>query len=159
MGAAIGYIARKILKYARQHNMVDHESFLSYGIGLAFLCLGIVGVIGSDDILAAFVAGNSFTWDDYFRIETEDHAFQDVIDVLLDSAIFIFIGTLIPWSAMGDAALQLQPWRLVVITILILLFRRIPAVMALYKLIPLADWKEALFVGHVSLASPLSCSS
>lgn len=31
---------------------------LSYGIGLAFLVLGVVGILGSDDVLAAFVAGN-----------------------------------------------------------------------------------------------------
>jgi hypothetical protein len=40
-------------------------------------------MLGSDDILAAFVVGNSFTWDDYFRLRTEDESFQDVLDSLL----------------------------------------------------------------------------
>jgi NhaP-type Na+/H+ or K+/H+ antiporter len=65
--------------------LIDHESFLSFGVALTFFTLGVVGIIGSDDILCCFVVGNSFTWDDWFRVETEDHAFQDVIDQLLNS--------------------------------------------------------------------------
>lgn len=65
--------------------LIDHESFLSFGVALTFFTLGVVGMIGSDDILCCFVVGNSFTWDDWFRVETEDHSFQDVIDQLLNS--------------------------------------------------------------------------
>lgn len=87
---------------------------LAYGIGLAFFTLGVVGCLGSDDVLAAFVAGNrlviprstspsrwmltlvggSLTWQDFYRIESEDDTFQDVIDGLLNASIFIYIGTL-----------------------------------------------------------------
>lgn len=57
IGALIGFIARKTLKEAHKRQLIDHESFLAYGFGLAFLVLGIVGVLGSDDLLACFVAG------------------------------------------------------------------------------------------------------
>ena len=70
---------------ALTYRLIDHESFLAFGVALTFLILGVVGILGSDDILACFVAGNAFTWDDWFRLETEDHAFQDVIDQLLSS--------------------------------------------------------------------------
>lgn len=40
--------------------------------------MGTVGLIGSDDILACFIAGNSFTWDDWFRIETEKAHLMEV---------------------------------------------------------------------------------
>lgn len=66
-------------------SLIDHESFLSFGVALTFLTLGVVGLLGSDDILACFIVGNSFTWDDHYRVQTEDHAFQDVIDQLLNS--------------------------------------------------------------------------
>jgi hypothetical protein len=49
---------RKTLKEAHKRNLIDHESFLAYGVGLSFLVLGVVGVLGSDDLLAAFIAGN-----------------------------------------------------------------------------------------------------
>lgn len=58
LGGLIGFIGRKTLKEAHRRQLIDHESFLAYGVGLAFLVLGIVGVLGSDDVLAAFVAGN-----------------------------------------------------------------------------------------------------
>jgi NhaP-type Na+/H+ or K+/H+ antiporter len=45
----------------------------------------VLGLLGGDDILAAFIVGNSFTWDDYYRLETEDSAFQDVLDALLNT--------------------------------------------------------------------------
>lgn len=54
-------------------------------MGLAFLTLGVVGVIGSDDLLAAFIAGNSLTWHDFYRIESEDDTFQNVIDSLINA--------------------------------------------------------------------------
>jgi NhaP-type Na+/H+ or K+/H+ antiporter len=91
MGAVIGFVARKTLKEAHKRQLVDHESFLAYGIGLAFLTLGVVGVIGSDDVLACFVAGNSLTWKDFYRIESEDDTFQDVIDSLLNAVGFSVI--------------------------------------------------------------------
>jgi len=58
---------------------------LAFGVALTFFTLGVVGILGSDDILCCFVVGNSFTWDDWFRKESEDHSFQDVIDQLLNS--------------------------------------------------------------------------
>lgn len=51
-------------------------------------------------------SGNSFTWDDWFRLETEDSSFQDVIDTLLNTATFSYIGTIIPWSEMSNEALS-----------------------------------------------------
>ena len=73
-------------------SLIDHESFLSFGVALTFFTLGVVGILGSDDILCCFIVGNSFTWDDWFRVQTEDHAFQDVIDQLLSSVCWpIFI--------------------------------------------------------------------
>lgn len=81
------------------HRLIDHESFLSFGVALTFFTLGVVGILGSDDILCCFVVGNSFTWDDWFRKETEDHAFQDVIDQLLNTVRTpSFIGMTLDWD-------------------------------------------------------------
>ena len=69
----------------KKNSLIDHESFLAFGVALTFFTLGVVGILGSDDILCCFVVGNSFTWDDWFRVQSEDHSFQDVIDQLLNS--------------------------------------------------------------------------
>ena len=53
---------------------------------MTFFIQGVVGMLGSDDILCCFVAGNSFSWDDWTRIKMcEDESFQDVIDQLLST--------------------------------------------------------------------------
>jgi NhaP-type Na+/H+ or K+/H+ antiporter len=57
--------------------------------------MSMTGFTGSDDLLACFVAGNAFSWDDWFRQETEEAHFQDVIDMMLNLAVFVYIGCII----------------------------------------------------------------
>lgn len=57
--------------------------------------MSMTGFSGSDDLLACFVAGNAFSWDDWFRQETEEAHFQEVIDMMLNLAVFVYIGAII----------------------------------------------------------------
>lgn len=59
--------------------------------------------------------------------------------------VFIWIGATAPWSLMTE----LFPiWRLFVMGIFIMLFRRLPAVLAFYKWVPtVVNLKEAFFMG------------
>lgn len=148
IGAVIGYSFRKLLRLAERKDLVDHDNFLAFGVGLSFFTLGVVGMIGSDDILCCFVAGNAFTWDDWFRVETEEHAVQDVIDLLLNSAVFLYIGAIMPWGEFGNFW-DISPWRLVVLGLAIVLLRRPPWVLAMYKFIPTThNLREGAFTGY-----------
>ncbi|GAW22085.1 hypothetical protein ANO14919_116200 [Xylariales sp. No.14919] len=71
-GAAVGWVAKQLLHYCEEHKFVDRESFLVFALSLALFITGTCGLIGSDDILACFIAGNVFTWDDWFRLATLD---------------------------------------------------------------------------------------
>lgn len=147
-GSLVGYLARKSLKWAESRSYIDKANFFAYGLGLAFFTLGTTGLFGSDDILACFIAGNSFTWDDWFRIRTEDNDFQEIIDTVLNMTVFVYIGAIIPWSAYSNPELQLTGWRVVVLAITVLLLRRPPWVIAATKAIPaLRDFKESAFAG------------
>ena len=64
-GATVGWIAKELLHFAEERRYVDRESFLVFAITLALFIVGTVGMVGSDDVLACFIAGNSFTWDDW----------------------------------------------------------------------------------------------
>ena len=64
-GAAVGWTAKELLQFAEKRKFVDRESFLVFAIALALFITGTCGIIGSDDVLACFVAGNAFTWDDW----------------------------------------------------------------------------------------------
>ncbi|GAA5805596.1 hypothetical protein HPULCUR_011116 [Helicostylum pulchrum] len=130
IGFAAGYVARKLLQLSEQRRLIDKESILVFSVALALFLMGTIGLIKSDDLLACFVAGNSFTWDDWFRIETEkSHMIE-------------------PWSLFHDISIQIDLWRLLVLALLVLLFRRLPVVLTLYKFIPaVRTWREAVFTG------------
>jgi NhaP-type Na+/H+ or K+/H+ antiporter len=57
-------------------------------------------MLGTDDLLACFVAGNVMNWDGEYLRETEDRhdEVNSCMDVLLNFGGFMYIGTIIPWS-------------------------------------------------------------
>ena len=146
-GAAVGWLAKELLHAAEERKFVDRESFLVFAITLALFITGTCGMIGSDDVLACFVAGNAFTWDDWFRLETEDDSLQPTIDMLLNISVFLWFGAIAPWTMfrINDV---IPIYRLVPLGIMILLFRRVPMVMLIHKKIPqIEEFQQALFVG------------
>lgn len=60
-GFTVGWIAKELLHWAEERKFVDKESFLVFAITLALFITGTCGMIGSDDVLACFIAGNAFT--------------------------------------------------------------------------------------------------
>lgn len=104
-------------------------------------------MLGSDDVLACFIAGNVFTWDDWFRLETMDDSFQPTIDMLLNVSIFMWFGAVCPWHKF--VANDVVPiYRLIPLGILVLILRRLPMVLSFHKMIhQIEDFRHALFVG------------
>jgi len=148
-GFMIGYIGRHGIKYAERHDLVDRESFLVFYFVLALFCAGSGSILGVDDLLVGFAAGVGFSNDGWFTQKTEESHVSNVIDLLINLAYFVYLGTIIPWEQFNNVDIGLTPWRLVVIAIFVILFRRIPIMMALKPLIPdVKTWREALFAGH-----------
>ncbi|KAF9428186.1 hypothetical protein BGZ94_003158 [Podila epigama] len=148
LGGVIGAAARKLVKGAKNRNLIDKESFLVFSIALALAVVGCVSILASDDLLACFIAGNVFAWDDWFSNEIAEAHIQEIIDMLLNLACFIYIGASIPFANFHDLTLGLSVWRLIVLAIAILIFRRLPFVVALKAWIPaLASHREAAFAG------------
>ncbi|TVY29874.1 Na(+)/H(+) antiporter [Lachnellula hyalina] len=148
-GFMVGYIGRHGIKLAEKHDLVDRESFLVFYFVLALFCAGSGSILGVDDLLVGFAAGVGFSNDGWFTQKTEESHVSNVIDLLLNLAYFVYLGTIIPWEQYNNAAIGLTPWRLVVIALFVIFFRRIPVMMALKPLIPdIKTWREALFAGH-----------
>lgn len=148
-GFLIGYFARHGIKYAEKHDLIDRESFLVFYFVLALWCAGSGSILGVDDLLVGFACGVGFSNDGWFTDKTEESHVSNVIDLLINLAYFVYFGTIIPWEQYNSAALGLTPWRLVVIAVFVIFFRRIPIMMALKPLIPdIKTWREALFAGH-----------
>ncbi|KYK61177.1 hypothetical protein DCS_02318 [Drechmeria coniospora] len=146
-GAVVGWIGKELLHWAEERNYVDRESFLVFALALALFVLGTCGLVGSDDVLACFIAGNVFTWDDWFRLQTKDDSLQPTIDMLLNVTIFLWYGAVLPWSLFGDNAV-ISTARLVILGILVLLLRRLPWVFGMHKWIhQIERGRQAIFVG------------
>ncbi|KAI9827476.1 MAG: hypothetical protein M1832_004826 [Thelocarpon impressellum] len=146
-GAVVGWIAKELLHWAEDKKFVDRESFLVFAITLALFIVGTCGMIGSDDVLACFIAGNVFTIDDWFRLETLDDSLQPTIDMLLNLSIFMWYGAVCPWGSFANNDI-IPLYRLVFLGILVLLFRRLPVIYALHRWIPqIQEKRQALFVG------------
>jgi NhaP-type Na+/H+ or K+/H+ antiporter len=148
-GFIIGYIGRHGIKYAESHDLVDRESFLVFYFVLALFCAGSGSILGIDDLLVGFSAGVGFSNDGWFTQKTEESHVSNVIDLLINLAYFVYLGTIIPWEQYNSPTIGTTPWRLVVIAIFVILFRRIPIMLALKPVIPdIKTWREALFAGH-----------
>ncbi|XP_006461058.1 hypothetical protein AGABI2DRAFT_68765, partial [Agaricus bisporus var. bisporus H97] len=161
IGAIIGYLFSRLMQFSRKRAFINHESYMVQCLALAIFAMGVVNIMGSDDLLASFAAGYTFSLDGGFDDQLEDEsisatytsafvsAFASVIDYILNCGCFFYIGAWLPWEKFTSTDLGINPWRLLVLCIGILILRRIPAMLVLYRWVPeIKDKKEALFCGH-----------
>lgn len=149
VGALIGWGFRHLMKFCQRNDFVDRQSYVAQYISLALLTIGIMTILGSDDLLAAFSCGTAFAWDGFFNRQTEESVFSSVIDLLFNIAAFVYVGAWMPFDSFSNETLSLSVWRLVVIAILVLMLKRLPVMIGLYKFIPdVKTFREAVFSGH-----------
>ena len=156
IGSLLGFSFRHLMKFCQRHDFIDRHSYVAQYLSLAILTIGVTTLLGCDDLLAAFACGTSFAWDGFFNKQTEESVFSSVIDTLFNVAAFIFLGAWIPFGEYHlnvqngmDGMGAVQVWRLVVLAMLVLLLRRLPIMMAMYRWIPdVKTWREAVFSGH-----------
>lgn len=84
---------------------------------------------------------------DWFRLETLDDSLQPTIDMLLNLSVFLWFGAVCPWASFRHNDV-IPLYRLVPLGVLILLFRRVPIVLALHwNIWQIEQKQQALFVG------------
>ncbi|KAF9240279.1 Sodium/hydrogen exchanger family-domain-containing protein [Melanogaster broomeanus] len=148
-GSTLGFAFRHLMKFCERNDLIDRQSYVAQYVSLAFLTIGIMTMVGSDDLLAAFCCGTAFAWDGFFNRQTEEAVFSSVIDLLFNVASFVYVGAWMPFESFSNETLTLSVRRLIAIAILILIFKRLPIMIALYKFIPdVKTFREALFSGH-----------
>ncbi|RMZ71143.1 putative Na(+) H(+) antiporter 1 [Pyrenophora seminiperda CCB06] len=148
-GFLVGYIARRAIRWAHEKDLIDRESFLVFYFVLALFCAGSGSLLGMDDLLVGFACGVGFSNDGWFLEKTEESHVSNVIDLLINLAFFVYFGSIIPWEQFNSDVIGLSPWRLVVLGLLVLFFRRIPIMLMLKPVIPdIKTWREASFAGH-----------
>lgn len=151
IGIVIGTAFNRILRFSEKKAYVDEPGFVVFYLLLAIMSIGVGSTLGTDDFLVAFGSGYGFARDGWFHKKTRKAHLPHIIDLLLNSSLFIYLGTIIPWGAFvpQDITPMITPWRLLLYSALILLFRRIPVILALYRWIPdIRTVREAMFCGH-----------
>ncbi|KAG2362844.1 Sodium/hydrogen exchanger family-domain-containing protein [Suillus spraguei] len=149
VGAFIGWGFRHLMKFCQRNDFVDRQSYVAQYISLALLTIGIMTILGSDDLLAAFSCGTAFAWDGFFNRQTEESVFSSVIDLMFNVAAFVYVGAWMPFNSFNNETLSLSAWRLIVIAILVLMLKRLPIMIGLYRFIPdVKTFREAIFSGH-----------
>ena len=156
LGVAVGFLlglaANRLVRFSDERKLIGPSSFVIFYLLLAFLALGVGSTLGLDDFLVSFTAGATFAHDGWFAARTRESQLNNVLDLLLNSTFFVFFGTYIPWDQFTPRIIitpEITPGRLVGLLVLILFFRRIPALIAFKKFIPdVKTWREAFFCGH-----------
>ncbi|KAK5947065.1 hypothetical protein PMZ80_001211 [Knufia obscura] len=146
IGAAVGWMAAKALRFSEERGYTQKSTLFVFYFLLAIFSVGVGSTLGLDDFLVAFSAGTAFSWDSWFNEKTHEMRLPSIIDLLLNSTMFIYFGTIIPW---GKYTGQINAWKLLACTVLILLFRRLPSMLAIKRFLPeVRSWSEAIFAGH-----------
>lgn len=146
VGIVLGLAANKALKFSEVRGYAQDSTLFVFYFLLAILTVGVASTLGLDDFLVAFSAGTAFAWDGWFTQKTHKMQLPSIIDLLLNSTMFIYFGSIIPWQQFRD---HLSPWKLTLCTVLILVLRRLPSILAMKPLIPeIKTWNEAIFCGH-----------
>ena len=151
VGISIGLLANRALRFSDARTLISGSSFVVFYLLMAILSVGIASTLGLDDFLVAFFAGIGFAHDGFFAERTRKSRLNNILDLLLNSSFFVFLGLIVPWRRFSptDITPTVTPGRLVALTLLVLLLRRIPAVLAFKRFIPdVRTWREALFCGH-----------
>ncbi|KAI1135477.1 Na(+)/H(+) antiporter 1 [Hypoxylon sp. FL0543] len=152
-GAVVGYCARMGVKFSLSRRWIDSESYLLFPTALGLFIVGTCGALGTSDLLACFIAGCALNWDGEFLAETERRhdEVNSCIDVILNFGGFMYVGIAIPWQEFSQPdTTGITYARLFGLSVLVLLFRRIPALLLTYKMMPavVKNWKEAIFMGY-----------
>lgn len=149
VGAVIGLAANRALRFSEQRGYTQEATLFVFYFLLAVFATGVSSTLGLDDFLVSFTAGAAFCWDGWFREKTHKMKLPSIIDLLLNSAMFVYFGTIVPWDKYANGFGMLSAWRLLAVTALILLLRRLPSILLLKRLIPeTRTWSEAVFAGH-----------
>ncbi|MFC6826108.1 cation:proton antiporter [Halopelagius fulvigenes] len=143
LGALIGSAVGRVERWTSERRYVEKASVLTVTIALTFAVLGFVKLLGSDGILAVFVAGAAYNWQANPRDEAREQRVEEVFNRLFTLPVFVFFGMSIPW--VGWATLG---WRGAVLVGGVLAFRRLPMILLLRRYVdPIDDLRAALFAG------------
>ena len=143
LGALVGYTAGRLLEWAESRETIEQTSYLAYTIALSLAVLGGAKLIGSDGILAVFVAGIAFDMAVTESERAQEERIQEAVNRFFILPIFVLLGLTLPWASWLELG-----WSGLLLVCAVLLLRRLPAVLVSSPLPgPVRGLRNALFLG------------
>lgn len=143
LGLALGYGSGRLLRWAERREFIEPLSFLGHTVALALLTLGAAKLVGTDGVLAVFIAGIAFDNAVGGKERAEEENMQEMVNQFFSVPIFALFGLMLPveeWLHLG--------WHGVVLAVAVLLLRRLPAVLLLRPLMKqMPQLRDGMFVG------------
>ncbi|SFU56939.1 cation:proton antiporter [Halomonas korlensis] len=143
VGMLLGWASGRTLVWAEAKEYLDQPSFLSITLALTVLVLGVGKLLGTDSILAVFVAGLAFDQVVGGKERGEEDNVQEAVNLFFTLPVFVLFGLIAPWSewmALG--------WGGIALALLVMLLRRLPVIWALRPwLPPVREKRIALVMG------------
>lgn len=142
-GLLVGLVAGRLLRWAEAVHSIEQPSFMSFTVALSLLTLAGANLLQTDGILAVFVAGLAFDQMVGGRERAQEERVQEAMDQFFTLPIFMLLGVVLPWAAWQDLG-----WPALALVAAVLLFRRLPALCLLHRLLPELRWRrDILFAG------------
>ncbi|KAH7030590.1 Sodium/hydrogen exchanger family-domain-containing protein [Microdochium trichocladiopsis] len=152
-GAVIGFLSGQGLKFCLRRKWIDEESYVLFPTAIGLFIVGTAGSLGISDLLASFCAGCALNWDGEYLAETlrRHDEVNNCVDVILNFGGFMYLGAVMPWAEFHQPETTgITLPRLLGLGIMVLIFRRIPAIMLTYRTMKstVTDWKQVFFFGY-----------
>ncbi|MDQ4044652.1 MAG: cation:proton antiporter, partial [Chloroflexota bacterium] len=142
LAVVVGYGGGRLLRLAEIRHTIVETSLLDFTVALTFAVLGLASLLGVNGVFAVFVTGVAFAASARNEQETE-HEIQEAVYRFFLLPIFVLLGMMVPWQAWWDGG-----WRGVLIVVLILLLRRLPAMLVLARHMPIVgSARDVWFLG------------
>ena len=141
-GAVGGYLLGKLFVIARRHGFMEESSYLGFLIPLGLAVLGVGQLLGTNALLAVFIAAAVFGQIIPMRDEELVDRVHDAVNQFFLLPVFVLIGLALPfqeWAHLG--------WTAPVVLLAAVLMRRLVAVWALRPLLRgVHDGPETFFL-------------
>lgn len=129
-GALAGYLLGKLFTMARRRSLMEESAYLGFLVPLALAVLGVAKLMGTNDLLAVFVAAAVFGQVIPQRDEAQEDKVEDAVNRLFLLPIFVLFGMALPieeWLALG--------WSVPLALLAAVLLRRLITIWSLRPLI------------------------
>ena len=127
----VGYGCGFLMKKSHKAGYLNTKTLFSFSIGVALLLLGGFHLLKMNPIIAVFVGGFAFAKDITSNEYLKEERIQETMERLTTMPIFFILGLMLPWQDWYQMG-----WTSVWIVVLILLFRRLPALLLLMPVMP-----------------------